>query len=97
MSGDRLMRIHSAEFRAMAERVLRVTELPSRLNVLPFEDEAGKAALFERILGKPLPPRVTISTPFNTDHSLHLALAEPVFIHHNRSFPRYAGLRLAER
>ncbi len=34
------MRIHSAEFRAMSERVLRVTELTSRLNALPFEDEA---------------------------------------------------------
>ncbi|MFF4875095.1 MULTISPECIES: DapH/DapD/GlmU-related protein [unclassified Micromonospora] len=32
MSSDRLMRIHSAGFQAMAERVLRVTELTSRLN-----------------------------------------------------------------
>lgn len=54
------MRIHSPEFQAMSERVLRVTELTSRLNVLPFDDEDGKAALFEQILGRPLPPRVTI-------------------------------------
>ncbi|GGQ28694.1 hypothetical protein BKA00_006323 [Actinomadura coerulea] len=60
MPGDHLMRIRSAEFQAMAERVLRATELTSRLNVLPFEDEAGKAGLFERILGRPLPPGVTI-------------------------------------
>ena len=32
----------------MAERVLQVTELTSRLNVLPFDDDAGKAALFEQ-------------------------------------------------
>ncbi|MDT5030354.1 MAG: hypothetical protein QOC94_525 [Actinoplanes sp.] len=53
MSSDRLMRIRSAEFQAMADRVLRATELTSRLNVLPFEDEAGKAELFEQILGVP--------------------------------------------
>jgi hypothetical protein len=57
MPGDRLMGIHSAEFRAMTERVLRVTGLTSRLNILPFGDEAGKATLFEQILGRPLPAR----------------------------------------
>ena len=73
MSGDRFMRIHSPEFQAMAERVLRVTELTSRLNVLPFDDEAGKAALFEQILGRPLPAGVTIYPPFYTDHGLRLS------------------------
>ncbi|SCF02937.1 transferase hexapeptide (six repeat-containing protein) [Micromonospora haikouensis] len=62
MPSDHIMRIHSAEFQAMAARVLRVTELTSRLNVLPFEDEAGKAELFAQILGRPLPARVTIIT-----------------------------------
>ncbi|MCL7459250.1 DapH/DapD/GlmU-related protein [Micromonospora echinofusca] len=94
MSNDRLLRIHSAEFQAMAERVLRVTELTSRLNVLPFEDEAGKAALFERILGRPLPRRVTIYPPFYTDHGLRLDLAERVFINQNCTFLDYAGIRL---
>ncbi|MEU2391415.1 DapH/DapD/GlmU-related protein [Streptomyces sp. NPDC007369] len=97
MSSDRLMRIHSAEFQAMAERVLRVTELTSRLNVLPFEDEAGKAELFEQILGKPLPPRVTIYPPFYTDHGLNLDLAERVFVNQNCTFLDYAGIRLGER
>lgn len=97
MSSDRLMRIHSAEFQAMAERVLRVTELTSRLNVLPFDDEAGKADLFEQILGKPLPARVTIYPPFYTDHGLHLDLAERVFINQNCTFLDYAGIRLGER
>ncbi|MET9319553.1 sugar O-acetyltransferase [Streptomyces sp. NPDC003038] len=97
MSSDRLMRIHSAEFRAMAERVLRVTELTSRLNVLPFEDEAGKAELFEQILGKPLSTRVTIYPPFYTDHGLHLDLGERVFINQNCTFLDYAGIRLGER
>ncbi|WP_405802696.1 DapH/DapD/GlmU-related protein [Streptomyces sp. NBC_01187] len=97
MSNDRLMRIHSPEFQAMAERVRRVTELTSRLNVLPFEDEAGKAELFEQILGKPLSTRVTIYPPFYTDNGLHLDLAERVFINQNCTFLDYAGIRLGER
>ena len=97
MSGERLVRIHGEEFRAMAERVLRVTELTSRLNVLPFEDDAGKAELFEQILGRPLPGRVTIYPPFYTDHGLHLGLAERVFINQNCTFLDYAGIRLGKR
>jgi acetyltransferase-like isoleucine patch superfamily enzyme len=97
MTDDHLMRIHGPEFRAMSERVLRATELTSRLNVLPFDDEAGKAELFEQILGRPLPARVTIYPPFFTDHGLNLDLAERVFINQNCTFLDYAGIRLAER
>ncbi|MBQ0863507.1 sugar O-acetyltransferase [Streptomyces sp. A73] len=97
MSRDRLMRIHSPEFRAMAERVLEVTELTSRLNALPFADEGGKADLLEKILGRPLPARATIYPPFYTDHGLHLDLAERVFINQNCTFLDYAGIRLGER
>jgi acetyltransferase-like isoleucine patch superfamily enzyme len=95
--GDRFMRIHSPEFQAMAERVLRVTELTSRLNLLPFEDDAGKAALFEQILGRPLPDRVTIYPPFYTDHGLRLELGERVFINQGCTFLDYAGIRISER
>jgi acetyltransferase-like isoleucine patch superfamily enzyme len=91
------MRIHSPELQAMAERVLRATELTSRLNLLPFEDEAGKAALFEQILGRPLPERVTIYPPFYTDHGLNLDLAERVFINQGCTFLDYAGIRIGER
>ena len=97
MPSARLMRIHSAEFEAMAERVLRVTELTSRLNVLPFDDDAGKAALFAQILGRPLPARVTIFPPFFTDHGLNLDLGERVFVNQNCTFLDYAGIRLGER
>ena len=94
---DRLMLIHSPEFQTMAARVLKATELTSRLNVLPFEDEVGKAELFEQILGRPLPERTTIYPPFYTDHGLHLDLAERVFINQGCTFLDYAGIRLAER
>lgn len=97
MSNDRLMRIHSPEFRAMSERVLRATRLTSRLNVLPFDDETGKAELFEQILGRRLPPKVTVHPPFYTDHGLRLDLAERVFINQNCTFLDYAGIRLGER
>ncbi|MEV1008202.1 DapH/DapD/GlmU-related protein [Streptomyces sp. NPDC049881] len=97
MSRDRLLRIHGPEFKAMAERVLRATELTSRLNVLPFDDEEGKAALFARILGRPLPPGVTVYPPFFTDHGLRLDLAGRVFINQNCTFLDYAGIRLGER
>lgn len=94
---DLLIRIHSPEFQAMSERVLEVTALTSRLNVLPFDDEDGKAALFEEILGRPLPDRVTIYPPFFTDHGHNLELGERVFINQNCTFLDYAGIRLADR
>jgi acetyltransferase-like isoleucine patch superfamily enzyme len=108
MSNDRFMPIHDpdlleagervlgAEFRAMSERVLEVTALTSRLNALPFDDDAGKAALFEQILGRPLPPRVTIHPPFYTDHGRGLELSERVFINQGCTFLDYAGIRLGE-
>ncbi|WP_138418771.1 sugar O-acetyltransferase [Sinomonas gamaensis] len=97
MSRDRFMRIHSPEFKAMSERVLQVTALTSRLNVLPFEDEAGKAELLEQILGRPLPEKATIYPPFYTDHGLNLDLAERVFINQGCTFLDYAGIRIAKR
>lgn len=97
MSSDRLMRIHSPEFQAMSERVLRATELTSRLNVLPFDDEAGKADLFKQLLGRPLPERATVYPPFFTDHGLNLDLAERVFINQNCTFLDHAGIRIGER
>jgi acetyltransferase-like isoleucine patch superfamily enzyme len=97
MSEDRFLRIRSPEFRAMSERVLEVTALTSRLNVLPFEDEVGRGELLGQILGRPLPERVTIYPPFFTDHGLKLELGERVFINQNCTFLDYAGIRLAER
>jgi len=91
------MRIHGPEFQAMSQRVLRATELTSRLNVLPFDDDEGKAALFEQILGRPLPPHVTIYPPFFTDHGLNLELGERVFVNQNCTFLDYAGIRLGAR
>jgi acetyltransferase-like isoleucine patch superfamily enzyme len=89
-------RVLGEEFRAMSARVLEVTALTSRLNVLPFDDEEGKAALFAEILGRAVPARTTIYPPFYTDHGLRLDLAERVFINQGCTFLDYAGIRLAE-
>lgn len=42
MSSDRLMRIHSDEFQAMAERVLQVTELTSASTSCPSMTKRAK-------------------------------------------------------
>lgn len=97
MPSDRLMLVDSDQFRTHIERVRQVTDLTSRLNVLPFGDEDGKAALFEQILGKPLPEGTVIYPPFFTDHGFRLDLAERVFVNQNCTFLDYAGIRLAER
>ncbi|MGW4633890.1 DapH/DapD/GlmU-related protein [Nocardia sp. NPDC004415] len=106
MASDPLMLIHDperlaqgervlgAEFSAMHQRVLAVTALTARLNATPFDDEPAKAALFEQILGRPLPAGVTIYPPFYTDHGLNLDLAERVFVNQGCTFLDYAGIRL---
>ncbi len=97
MPSERLMPIHGPEFQAMADRVLEVTALTSRLNVLPFDDEQGKAELFSRIFGRPLPAEVTIYPPFYTDHGLGLEFEGRVFINQGCTFLDYAGIRLGNR
>ncbi|MCW2606384.1 MAG: transferase [Frankiales bacterium] len=97
MPSPRLLRIHGPEFQAMSARVLEVTALTSRLNALPFEDEAGRAALLEQVLGRPLPPRLTVFPPFYTDHGLRLELGERVFVNQGCTFLDQAGIRLGDR
>jgi len=91
------MLIHSPQFQAMSQRVAGVTALTTRLNLLPFDDEAGKTMLLEQILGRPLPERLTIHPPFFTDHGLNLELSEGVFINQNCTFLDYAGIRIGPR
>ncbi|MFD3462550.1 DapH/DapD/GlmU-related protein [Nocardia fluminea] len=106
MASDNFMEIHDpellargervlgAEFKAMHERVLQVSALTSRLNAVPFDDEAAKTSLLAEILGHPLPAGLTIYPPFYTDHGLNLDLAERVFINQGCTFLDYAGIRL---
>ncbi|MEV6221263.1 DapH/DapD/GlmU-related protein [Nocardia fluminea] len=106
MASDNFMQIHDpellargervlgAEFKAMHERVSQVSALTSRLNAVPFDDEAAKTSLLVEILGRPLPAGLTIYPPFYTDHGLNLDLGERVFINQGCTFLDYAGIRL---
>ncbi|MEZ5211899.1 sugar O-acetyltransferase [Gordonia sp. (in: high G+C Gram-positive bacteria)] len=89
--------IHGPEFRAMHERVMEVTALTSRLNTLPFDDEAGKAALFAQILGRPLPGDVTIYPPFFTDDGRNITFGGRVFLNQNCTLLDNAGITLGHR
>ncbi|MFT3662808.1 MAG: DapH/DapD/GlmU-related protein [Gordonia sp. (in: high G+C Gram-positive bacteria)] len=91
------IRIGGPEFRAMHERVVEVTALTSRLNVLPFDDEDGKAELFAQILGRPLPDEVTIYPPFFTDDGRNIEFGGRVFVNQNCTFLDGAGITLGHR
>ena len=95
MRESQRLRSGSVELRSMVARVTEVLSLTSRLNVLPFDDEAGRMSLLEQLLGRPLPPRVTIYPPFYTDHGLGIEFAERVFINQGCTFLDYAGVRLS--
>lgn len=72
------MRIRSPEFQAMSERVLAATTLTSRLNVLPFDDEAGKAELMEQILGF-----ITMGHPVDIDARREWLTGGPIDVSEN--------------
>ncbi|WP_016908740.1 hypothetical protein [Streptomyces xiaopingdaonensis] len=72
---DRLS-ARTPEFARIAERIQHVTALTSRLDVLPFDDTAGRAALLSEIVGEPVPDPVTGYPPFYTDHGLGIEFGE---------------------
>ncbi|MEE4591093.1 hypothetical protein V2J94_04150 [Streptomyces sp. DSM 41524] len=82
------MRIpHEGGVRTVAERIEHVTTLTSRLNVLPFDDKAARAALLSEIVGKPVPDSVTVYPPFYTDHGLGIDFGEHVFVNQGCNVP----------
>ncbi|MFD4986085.1 DapH/DapD/GlmU-related protein [Streptomyces sp. NPDC058374] len=92
---DRL-HVRTPEFARVAERIAHVTALTSRLNVLPFDDEAARAALLAEIVGKPVSGSVTVYPPFYTDHGLGIDFAEHVFVNQGCTFLDQGGIRLGE-
>ncbi|MFD4997452.1 DapH/DapD/GlmU-related protein [Streptomyces buecherae] len=92
---DRLY-VHTPEFARVAERIEYVTTLTSRLNVLPFDDKAGRAALLSEIIGRQLPDSVTVYPPFYTDHGLRIDFGEHVFVNQNCVFYDQGGIRLGD-
>ncbi|WP_425825537.1 sugar O-acetyltransferase [Streptomyces fractus] len=92
---DRLY-VQTPEFARVAERIEYVTALTSRLNVLPFDDKAGRAALLSDIVGKPVPDSVTVYPPFYTDHGLRIEFGEHVFVNQGCTFLDQGGIRLGD-
>lgn len=96
MSGERLIPRRTPESRAVTERVQTVLALTSRLNALPFTDDAGRAALLSEIIGGPLPAGLTVYPPFYCDHGLGLTLGERVFVNQNCSFYDIGGITIGD-
>lgn len=92
---DRLY-VRTAEFARVAERIEHVTTLTSRLNVLPFDDKAARAALLSEIVGKPVPDSVTVYPPFYTDHGLGIDFGEHVFVNQGCTFLDQGGIHLGD-
>ncbi|QQM46244.1 DapH/DapD/GlmU-related protein [Streptomyces liliifuscus] len=92
---DRLY-VRTPEFARVAERVEIVTTLTSRLNVLPFDNKAARAALLSEIVGKPVPSSVTVYPPFYTDHGLGIDFGEHVFVNQGCTFLDQGGIRLGD-
>ncbi|MFI1675843.1 DapH/DapD/GlmU-related protein [Streptomyces sp. NPDC020607] len=88
--------IQTPEWARVAERIEYVTALTSRLNVLPFDDKAGRAALLSDIIGRPLPASVTVYPPFYTDHGLRIEFGEHVFVNQSCTFYDQGGIRLGD-
>lgn len=91
------MRTHTPESRQFAERVQVVMDLTSQLNVLPFSDLEGRAALLSAILGRPFPETVTIYPPFYCDHGLGIELGEKVFVNQGCYFLDLGGISIGDR
>jgi len=96
MEDKRHLRVRSLEFKQFAERIEHVTALTSRLNVLPFDDKAGRAALMAEIVGKPVPDSVTVYPPFYTEYGLGIEFGERVFVNQGCTFMDYGGIRLGD-
>ncbi|MFD5204428.1 DapH/DapD/GlmU-related protein [Streptomyces sp. NPDC058375] len=92
---DRL-HVRTPEFARVAERIAHVTALTSRLNVLPFDDTAARAALLAEIVGRPVPGSVTVYPPFYTDHGLGIDFGEHVFVNQGCTFLDQGGIRLGD-
>ncbi|MEU6819408.1 sugar O-acetyltransferase [Streptomyces atriruber] len=88
--------IDTPEWARVAERIEHVTALTSRLNVLPFDDKAARAALLADIFGKPVPDSVTVYPPFYTDHGFGTEFGERVFVNQNCTFYDQGGIRLGD-
>lgn len=72
-------------------------ELTSRLNMLHHGDLGARAELLGEILGRPVPPTLTLYPPFYCDYGLNLEFGERVFVNQNCSFYDLGGITIGDR
>ncbi|MFE6195920.1 DapH/DapD/GlmU-related protein [Streptomyces sp. NPDC057838] len=75
-------------------RVAEVTDVTSRLNVLPFSDIEGRKELLSLVFGGPLPESVTIYPPFFTEYGLNTTFGENVFVNQGCTFMDRGGISI---
>ncbi|THC40186.1 sugar O-acetyltransferase [Streptomyces sp. A1499] len=88
------MYVKTPDFARHVERITEVTDATSRLNVLPFSDSEGRAALLSVVFGGPLPKSVTVYPPFFTEHGLNTTFGENVFVNQGCTFMDRGGIRI---
>ncbi|GAA3853429.1 DapH/DapD/GlmU-related protein [Streptomyces sedi] len=88
------MYVRTAEFARHAARIEEVTDATSRLNVLPFGDREGRAALLAVVFGGALPESVTLYPPFFTECGLHTTFGENVFVNQGCTFMDKGGISI---
>ncbi|HET9103713.1 MAG TPA: DapH/DapD/GlmU-related protein [Solirubrobacteraceae bacterium] len=97
MSNERLIPRRTPESRAATDRVQVVMELTSRLNLLRHSDIEARTALITAILGRPMPPTLTLYPPFYCDYGLNLDFGERVFVNQNCSLYDLGGITIGDR
>lgn len=90
------MYVQTPRFASYAERIARVTDATSRLNVLPFSDAVGRAELLSVVFGVPLPESVTIYPPFFTEYGLGTTFGKNVFVNQGCTFMDHGGIRIGD-
>ena len=94
---EQRLQTRTPESRAFAERVQRVMNLTSRLNMLPFEDLENRRNLLTEIFGEPIPESLSILPPLYCDYGLGASFGERVFINQGCFFLDFGGITIGDR
>ena len=97
MFAERRIPTRTDEWGAIAVRIPVALDLASRLNVLPFGDAEGRAALLAELFGAPPPPTALVHPPFYCTYGLGTTLGEYSFVGHACSFLDLGGITVGER
>ena len=94
---ERRIPTRTPEWRAIHARIQVALELTSRLNLLPFADEDGRAALLAELFGTAPPPTALVHPPFHCTYGLGTVLGEKTFVGQGCSFLDLGGITVGDR